>query len=187
MNETKQEAGSEIVELGLSPQEELFCQVYVNDSNAMGNGLRSYAKAYNYNLEQLEGETDQDYKKRYNIGCSRSYDILRIPRIKQRIAQILAEMLNNGFVDNELVKIIKQDNKLEPKLNAIREYNKLKARILDKLDLQSGGEPLEFSISEAIARKVGLIHDETSHGTLESPTKSQNSQPAEPANAMPTS
>jgi hypothetical protein len=140
--------GGEITlnEFGLSPQHEIFCNVYARDSEKFGNITESYAEAYGYDFETLsrEPQVDKDGKK---ISGSSDYDrsvrtcaqsgsrLYRSVKIRQRIADILNEFLTDKFVDSELTKVIQQDGKLEPKVAAIREFNKLRGRLApEKVD-----------------------------------------------------
>lgn len=63
--------------------------------------------------------------------------------IQERVYQLLNEMLKDEIVDAQLAKVILQDEKLEPKISAIREYNKIRQRITEKVDLTSGGEKVQ--------------------------------------------
>jgi len=56
------------------------------------------------------------------------------PNILDYIDKLLIDMgLNDQRVDKELAKLVLQDDEKPVKLNAIKEYNKLKQRIEDKL------------------------------------------------------
>lgn len=155
------------VELELSPQEVKFCEIFWTDNACMGNGTRSYAKAYEISLEQLEGESEQETKRRYSDTSSYCSRLLNQSRIKQYLTLLIQNSFNNQAVDDELAKLIRQNAKLEPKLGAIREFNRLKQRILDKIDLSSNGEPIQFVISESIAKKVGMIESAETPKTSE--------------------
>ena len=50
--------------------------------------------------------------------------------------------LNDPFVDKQLELLITQNADFKSKLGAIKEYNVLKSRITNKVDLTSGGEVL---------------------------------------------
>jgi hypothetical protein len=134
----------------LKPQHELFCQLYVKNEELFGNGTLSYAEAYNYKLETLSHEETRDeggelieqseYTKAYNVCSVQAHALLRMPKIQDRITILLNEMLKDHIVDAQLAKVILQDEKLEPKISAIREYNKIRQRITEKVDVTSGGE-----------------------------------------------
>jgi hypothetical protein len=139
--------------LALKPQHELFCQLYVKNEELFGNGTQCYAEAYNYKLESLSHEQvrdeednlieDSEYNKAYNVCSVQAHVLLRMPKVQQRITALLNEMLKDDIVDAQLAKVILQDEKLEPKISAIREYNKIRQRITEKVDLTSGGEKVQ--------------------------------------------
>ena len=52
--------------------------------------------------------------------------------------------LNDVFVDKQLTFLVTQHSDLGNKLGAIKEYNKLKQRIIDQSDIKSGGKPLRI-------------------------------------------
>lgn len=54
-------------------------------------------------------------------------------------------ILNDERVDRELSFLIEQDVELRTKLGAISEYNKLKARIHNKLELDSSNIEIKIS------------------------------------------
>ncbi len=51
------------------------------------------------------------------------------------------EWLKDDVVDSELFKVIK-NHKMESKIAGIREYNKMRGRIIEKTDITSGNKPL---------------------------------------------
>jgi hypothetical protein len=141
----------------LTLEQELFCQYYVKNDNSFGNGMRSYALAYKHDIEQREWETKEAHKHRIDDLMSNGSHLLRNEKVRKRIVEILNELMTDQEVDAQLFRVIKQDDKLEPKVAAIREYNKLRQRITDKQDITSGGKPLTVEISEVIAKKHNII------------------------------
>ena len=137
----------------LKPQHELFCQLYVKNEELFGNGTLCYAEAYSYKLDEFSHEVEKDdqgekiedseYTKAYNVCSVQAHALLRMPKVLQRITALLNEMLKDDIVDAQLAKVILQDEKLEPKISAIREYNKIRQRITEKVDLTSGGEKVQ--------------------------------------------
>ena len=134
----------------LKPQHELFCQLYVKNEELFGNGTLCYAEAYNYKLDSLSHEESRDdednlieaseYDKAYRVCSVQGSVLLRNLRVQDRITKLLNEMLKDDIVDAQLAKVILQDRKLEAKIAAIREYNKIRQRITEKVDLTSMGE-----------------------------------------------
>jgi hypothetical protein len=134
----------------LKPQHELFCQLYVKNEELFGNATLCYAEAYNYKLETLSHEESRDdeghliesseYDKAYRVCSVQGSVLLRNLKVQERITKLLNEMLKDDIVDAQLAKVILQNDKLEPKVSAIREYNKIRQRITEKVDVTSGGE-----------------------------------------------
>lgn len=114
----------------LTPQQELFCQLYASDKEFFGNGVQSYIEAY---------DIDTSKPGWYNSAKSGASDNLTKAYILERIEEIFeAHGLNDTFVDKQLEKLIVQDADFNAKMKAIQEYNKLKARIVEKKDITAG-------------------------------------------------
>jgi hypothetical protein len=134
----------------LKPQHEVLCQLYVKNDELFGNGTLCYAEAYNYMLETLSYEETRDdeghlieasaFDRAYNVCSVDGSKLLRNPKVQERITALSNEMLKDDIVDAQLAKVILQNDKLEPKVSAIREYNKIRQRITEKVDVTSGGE-----------------------------------------------
>ena len=123
----------------LTPQQELFCQLYAGDREFFGNGVQSYIEAYG---------VDTSKPGWYTTARAGAHENLTKPHILERIDEIFeAHGLNDQFVDKQLEKLIVQDADFNAKMKAIAEYNKLKARITEKRDITSGGEKLEIPVA----------------------------------------
>lgn len=126
----------------LTPQQELFCQLYATDREFFGNGVQSYIEAYDVKLSKPGA---------YNSARSSAYDNLTKPHILKRIDELLEiNGLNNQAVDKELAFVIMQKADLSAKTAAIREYNKLKSRITEHHDHTTKGQPILGGSSNAI-------------------------------------
>lgn len=118
----------------LTPQQEMFCQLYASDREFFGNGVQSYIEAYDINTSE---------KGAYNMAKAGASENLTKPYILERINEIFeAHGLNDTFVDKQLEKLIIQDADYRTKMKAITEYNKLKQRITIKQDITSDGESM---------------------------------------------
>nr|DAJ91986.1 MAG TPA: Terminase small subunit [Caudoviricetes sp.] len=118
----------------LTPQQELFCQLYAGDREFFGNGVQSYIEAYGVDINKPGW---------YRTAKAGACENLTKPYILERIDEIFeAHGLNDQFVDKQLEKLIVQDADFSAKIKAIAEYNKLKARITEKRDITSGGEKI---------------------------------------------
>lgn len=123
----------------LTPQQELFCQLYAGEREFFGNGVQSYIEAYN---------VDQSKPNWYKTARACASELLTKPNILERIDEIFeAHGLNDQFVDKQLEKLIVQDADFSAKMKAIQEYNKLKARITEKKDITSGGEKIDMPVA----------------------------------------
>jgi len=123
----------------LNPNQELFCQLYATDTEFFGNGLQSYVKAYKPDMS----------KPNWNqTARSVASEILTNPHVIARINDLLTEGgLNDQNVDKQLSFLITQHADFNAKMGAIREYNKLKQRITEKIDHTSGGKALPATIT----------------------------------------
>lgn len=118
---------------GLTRKQELFCQYYVS-KEFYANATQSYIHAYG-----LEPKNKADY----NNAQVSAYNNLRKTKILKRINELLdSEGLNDQFADKQLLHLMTQEEDLRTKLGALKEYNKLKQRITDKLDVTTDGEKL---------------------------------------------
>lgn len=131
----------------LKARREAFCRYYAQGENTFGNATLSYAVAFDYKLDELSHEAvygepdekghrekieDSPYDKAYKVCSVMGHRLLRNASIQERITVLLNELLKDEIVDAELVKVIKQGHDLTPKVQAIREYNKLRGRIIEK-------------------------------------------------------
>ena len=116
----------------LNPKQELFCQLYVNNRETFGNATLAYAQAYGLEAK-IDGTEEQ--KSAYWSANACGSQLLVKPSIKSRVVKLLNNLLKDDIVDSELAKVITQDNELSSKVSAIREYNKLKQRIVDNINL----------------------------------------------------
>lgn len=131
---------------GLTLQQELFCQYYVKNEALRGNATLCYAEAYDYHLDTLSREQvwdkdhlilieESEYNKAHNVCSTEGNRNLRKTNIQDRITDLLNEMLTDKEVDAQLAKVILQDSKMDSKVGGIREYNKLKKRVTDKIEV----------------------------------------------------
>lgn len=111
----------------LSPRQEMFCRLYATDQEFFANGVQSYIRAY---------KPDQSTLRWYDHARVRASAILGEERILNRINELLEiQRLNDPYVDKQLGFLIHQHSDLSVKLGGIREYNRLKSRIEQKIKL----------------------------------------------------
>lgn len=137
----------------LTLEQEMFCQYFTSPTEFYGNGVQSYASAYNLDL------TDS---RSYNTAKSRASQLLTSVNVINRINDLLdVSGFNDQNIDKQLLMIISQSADFHAKLGAIREYNKLKTRIVEKLDLMSGGMPITtINILPAAKREEAVQEEE---------------------------
>jgi hypothetical protein len=135
----------------LKAKRELFCRYYTQNQELFGNATMAYAEAYGYELDALskegvyeeieneDGTTDHgklleesEYDKACNVCAVEASRLLRNPKIQDRITVLLNELLKDEVVDSQLAKLVTQDRDNPTKIAAIREYNKLRGRIIDR-------------------------------------------------------
>lgn len=115
----------------LNPKQELFCQFYATEKEFFGNGVQSYIEAYN---------PDTSKSNWYKTACASASQLLSNINVCERINELLEDGgLNDTFVDKQLLLLITQNADYSNKLGAMKEYNKLKQRITDKMDVNITG------------------------------------------------
>jgi hypothetical protein len=118
----------------LNEKQEMFCQLYATNKDFFGNGVVTYAEVYDLDLGN---------PKDYNTAKSNAWRLLTNDYILKRVDELLElGTLNDTFVDRQLAKLITQDADFGSKVSAIREYNKLKARITEKVDHTTKGDKI---------------------------------------------
>jgi hypothetical protein len=112
----------------LNQEQEAFSQLYVSwDKDFFGNWVQCYIEVY---------WPDISKKNWYKTACSRASQLLSNVKVINRINELLEEWwMNDTNVDKQLLFLISQYTDFGNKLWAIKEYNKLKKRIDNKLEL----------------------------------------------------
>lgn len=127
--------GEIVTRIRLTQKQELFAQLYATEREFFGNGVAAYVEAYQPNRTRLGW---------YNVACSRASQLLSNVKVCERINQLLDQ---NGFndqnVDKQLNFLIVQHGDLKTKLGAIREYNKLKQRVTERIEHEIKLKPVE--------------------------------------------
>lgn len=110
-------------EYDINLKQKAFCDNFVSE-DFYGNGVQSYIDAYN---------PDQSKPNWYATAKVQAHNLLtKINLLNYINSMIDASGLNDAHVDKQLVKLITQDADYTNKVAAIKEYNKLKQRIVDK-------------------------------------------------------
>ena len=104
----------------LTLQQEQFCKIFVS-ADFFGNGTQSYIEAYGI---------DTTRKGAYDCARASASELLTKVNINAKITELIDRAgLNDHNVDKQLLVAIQQNAEFGSKVSAIREYNKLKARI----------------------------------------------------------
>lgn len=142
----------------LTPQQELFCQLYASDKQCAGNATESYKRAYDVDVGDGPEQTS-------DAACrKRGSKLLTNRNIKARINEILKQRgLNDMFVDKQLQFLITQHEDWNVKLKAIKEYNRLNNRIKESNDrdvyaffkaVHEEADEMEDSLGEKRVNKI---------------------------------
>ena len=127
----------------LNPKQELFCKLYATDRDYFGNGTQAYIEAY---------DIDITHKGAYAGAGVCASKLLVNANILAHINELLEVQLNDENADRQLAFLMEQDADFNTKLGAIREYNKLKSRIENKLDLTSKGKRITGYTFEVVRK-----------------------------------
>jgi hypothetical protein len=108
----------------LNERQEKFCQLYATDREFFGNGVETYLEVY---------DIDKSKPNWYKTACAAASRLLSSVKVIERIQSILElNGLNDAYADKQLHFLLSQFSSFDAKMSAIREYNKLKQRIVDK-------------------------------------------------------
>ena len=121
----------------LNPKQKLFCKLYASDREFFGNGVESYVEAYN---PKREG----NWYKSAVVSAARL--LIKVNILEEINKMLESGGLNDSNVEKQLLFLINQHSDLKVKRGAIGEYNKLKARIIKKIDHTTKGEKLPAPI-----------------------------------------
>lgn len=130
-----------------NPAHELFCTLYAGAGTRhfFNNAQNCYLEAMGYGPEihQLESllVLESNPKKRKVMSQRKKSlelvarvegsRLLTNPNIKKRIAHLLDQFIDHEVMDRELAKTAMQDFDLHAKVDAIKEYNRVRDRVKD--------------------------------------------------------
>jgi hypothetical protein len=139
---------------GLNHQQEEFCQLYINgDKDLFGNGSLCYLEVYGTEYKEKTGK-----QMSYDVAKVCASQLLTKPNIVLRVNQLLAEHGEAGFndqnVDRQHLFMINQFGDLKVKLGAVKEYNVLKSRVKNRMEVHVLQDVLT-DIENAKTKKAG--------------------------------
>ncbi len=133
-----------------NPKWELFCWLYAGYHNRdlFGNGTRCYAQAYGYNDEITKNEIEVNElmstrrkgysvrvaqlearnKSLMNTARNEASALLAKPSVRARVDNLLDQYIDENHTDRELQYVIMQRHDLNSKVQAVKEFNRLKDR-----------------------------------------------------------
>lgn len=116
----------------LSVKQIKFCENYVS-KEFFGSGVESYIDAYGI---------DTTKKGALNVAYASASRLLTNVKIYTKINELLEkDGLNDAHVDKQLLFLINQHEDMSSKVAAIKEYNKVRGRITNKIEHSLGDVP----------------------------------------------
>ena len=109
----------------LSLKDRKFCQLFTSEREFFGNGVQSYAKAFDKDLSK---------KGQYTVCKTLASRLLTKVHLFAYINELLDLSLNKAHVDKQLAFLITQNADFSAKMAAIREFNALRQRIIQKFE-----------------------------------------------------
>lgn len=118
----------------LNPKQKQFCELYINgDIELFGNGVQCYLEVYGWYDEKDKSKTR---RITYQTAVANASRLLTNAKVLEEINSLMEA---GGFTDENVDKqhlfLINQHADLKTKLGAIREYNALKKRVENKIEI----------------------------------------------------
>jgi hypothetical protein len=140
---------SNVNKRNLTKKQELFCKLFATNREYFGNGTQAYAKAYNIELSQ---------RGKMGIAKASASRLLTYDYISDYINKLIdIGGLNDKRVDKELLFLIEQNANFNVKLGAIKEYNSLRKRIIQREEIKVKSE---WNISDYLKELKNKTTDE---------------------------
>lgn len=167
MGKDKKKTGKDF---GLNVNQAKFCEIYATQEEFFGNGVASYMEAYK----------SKNGKKKigYMTAAANSSRLLTNAKILGYLDYLIEEGgLNDQHVDKQLRLVITQNADFKSKVSAIREYNRLRQRIIEKQEHTHKFQDLtdeeledeyKRATAELEAEMVGLAESPSGENTEES-------------------
>nr|AKH47755.1 hypothetical protein ACD_19C00426G0134 [uncultured marine virus] len=129
----------------LNIKRDLFCKIYATDPDCMGNGTYAYMKAYN--------------SDNYLVSKASANKLLQLDEITAKINTYLSdEGFNDGNMDKQLLYVANQHRDLHAKMKGIQEYNKLKKRVTDRLEISIPKPIIDIDDDDANVKQIDKKH-----------------------------
>lgn len=147
-------------------KQEFFCELYTASLTTFyGHGQNCYAFAYGHQkkIDTLRvniigaatttgrgakkhlseySKTEREIKRIENVCKASATRLLTNVYIKARINWRLDEAAEDKIMDREAMRVVQQMHNLDAKMRAIERFDKIKGRIIEKVDLKHTFEPI---------------------------------------------
>jgi hypothetical protein len=144
----------------LNPKQELFCQLYATEREFFGNGVQSYIEAYDVTVGHGES------KSTYDTCRAVASEMLTNPNILARIDELLElGPLSTQSADKTLAFWMTQRAFPDASMSAVKEFNKLKGRIIEKSKV-TYTQKLDIDDLRAIIGKLPPERQEYYYGVI---------------------
>ncbi len=143
----KDDFDEKVKALDLNPKQKMFAELYVS-KEFHGNGFECYCEVYDPDISARNWKAN---------ACSAASQILRNTKVCDYINLMLCSAgLTNEFVDKQILFLITQNADFTAKTSMIKEYNKMKKRTSDRLELTGkNGGAIKHQLTEAeIDKKI---------------------------------
>ncbi len=158
----------------LNIKQESFCQYYARNDFLYGNATKAYAEAYGFRLEYLSSEDitveilnkktglieikkvdNSPYQKAYDVCNAAGARLLANVSINKRIKEIHEEMMIEAEFDSELVHTMRQREDYGAKMQAIKEFNRMKGRVTERVEVNTIS--IDLKEKEKIDHAINLL------------------------------
>ncbi len=161
----------------LPVKREMFCRYFTLNDTLRNNATQSYAAAYGHKLHELPDDdavyetTEDDRGKKITkeivpstrhraerMCAANASRLLKYDKVQKRIRELLNELLSDDVVDAELAKVITQNRELPAKNNAIKIYNDIRGRVVNKHEHTGrNGGPIVVSSEKAKSKAARIL------------------------------
>lgn len=139
----------------LTPEQELFIQLYTTQGDTFSNGVISYARAYGFELPELENGYVDTKSSEYKTCKASASRLLTLDYIIARKRELLVALFNDDTVIDARLNEIVLNGKDTDAIQAIKHRNDLKQRVTKKLDVTTQGRPLAHVSDEELLKLAG--------------------------------
>lgn len=109
----------------LTDLQRLFCKIYAQDLEYMGNWVYAYSQAFWISIEE---------KWWYATCASWAHRLLKQSHVLSEIKKLMDLTMNEVMADRELAFLVTQHSDLSVKRAALRDWNELNWRIKQKIE-----------------------------------------------------